>query len=120
MSDSGRQIGDPSEQQYAEDLERKIKSATKTFFVAYKTFKGVRIDNGYLTAGSPMYYFCSGCNCCVAVLEEAWFGVQKQPPRYCLNCRLLEEHGLLDALMVTAEAVQLLDTPPTSRQLIRD
>ncbi len=51
-----------------------------------------KIDNGRLYAGSPMYYYCHGCDDLVATLPESHLSC---PPSHCVPCRFLLEHGLL-------------------------
>lgn len=46
------------------------------------------VDNGSLSAGSPMYYYCKNCGHLTAELPEDWY--QELPPTFCDWC---QEHG---------------------------
>jgi hypothetical protein len=53
-----------------------------------------KIDNASLPAGSPMYYYCHGCDTLLAVKEESWY--RDPPPKLCDECASLKERGWLD------------------------
>jgi hypothetical protein len=70
--------------------------ASKEFKRRYVENRGKRIDNSSLPAGSPMYYYCRGCEVLVDTKPESWWG--DPPPHYCLACQPLAEHGMIDRL----------------------
>lgn len=53
-----------------------------------------KIDNARLPAGSPMYYYCHGCDTLLVVKPEDW--VDDPPPKLCGECASLKERGWLD------------------------
>jgi hypothetical protein len=56
--------------------------------------KGKQIDNSRLYAGSPMHYYCHFCGEPTETLPE---GHMKAPKTTCDPCKLLRDHGLIDA-----------------------
>ena len=53
-----------------------------------------KIDNEQLTAGSPVSYYCVGCEILTEVLPEDYLFA---PLRYCSQCQGLKAEGWLDA-----------------------
>ena len=56
---------------------------------ANKTKK--HIDNGSLPAGSPMYFYCDGCDADIIVPEDYIIR-----PRLCSECKALKDLGWLE------------------------
>jgi len=48
----------------------------------------VRIDNGALPAGSPMFFYCHSCGVNHATLREDY---EVPPPHHCRDCRAMME-----------------------------
>jgi len=70
-------------------------AAYEAFAVRYNKNHGKQIDNSKLHAGSPMYYYCNGCEVLVDVKSEGWF--LSSPPKYCDDCQALVNNGILSA-----------------------
>lgn len=68
--------------------------ALNQFINRYVEHHGKQIDDSKLPAGSPMHYYCHGCEVLVATKPENWF--LNPPPKYCDPCEVLVTHGLLD------------------------
>ena len=66
------------------------------FAKRYAKYRGKQIDNSSLPAGSPMYYYCKGCEALLETRPEGWFG--RGPEPYCTSCTILAAHGMLDEL----------------------
>lgn len=56
--------------------------------------KKERINNSSLPAGSPMYYYCALCGDHTETLPESHV---KRPKTTCDPCKILRDHGLVDA-----------------------
>ncbi|MFC1638925.1 hypothetical protein ACFL26_01490 [Patescibacteria group bacterium] len=52
-----------------------------------------RIRNEMLRAGAPVFFYCIGCGCNHATLQENYI---MPPPRLCRDCKKLYVHGLHD------------------------
>lgn len=59
-----------------------------------------RMNNSALPAGSPMYYYCKGCDDHIITLPE---GHRSFVYTICTGCEVLKEHGLLKELMKLVE-----------------
>ena len=55
-----------------------------------------KIDNSTLYAGSPMYYYCTGCGLQSDVLPEEWDPRVTTPKKICDDCKELKDMGLLE------------------------
>jgi hypothetical protein len=56
--------------------------------------EGKQIDNSRLHAGSPMVYYCRFCGEHTETLPESHL---KAPKTTCDPCKILRDHGLIDA-----------------------
>jgi len=75
------------------ELSNELQVAVAQFWKRKQANKGKeKIDNGRLYAGSPMYYYCHGCDDLVATLPESHLS---RPPSHCVPCKFLLELGLL-------------------------
>ena len=54
-----------------------------------------KIDNSSLYAGSPMYYYCTGCGLQSDVLPEEWDPRVTTPKKICDDCKHLKDLDLL-------------------------
>jgi len=82
--------------QVPETLDAFLEIATREFFKRYERNKPKVIDNSREPAGSPMFYYCSGCFALVAIIpESAW---DHSYPQYCSECTPLVRLGMLSRL----------------------
>ena len=74
--------------------------ASKEFIRRYRENSAkAKIVNEKLIAGSPMYYYCHGCQILLAVWPETHLS---SPPIFCAACNVLNNHGMLDRLIKEA------------------
>ena len=52
-----------------------------------------KIDNGSLHAGSPMYFYCMGCDGVACILPESYISL---PKKLCDECQALKDIGWLE------------------------
>lgn len=61
-----------------------------------KSFLSPQIDNGSLTPGSLMYFYCKYCGVATDELTETGWNIQCPPRIVCIDCEVLREAGWHD------------------------
>lgn len=77
-----------------------LRVASKAFILRYlEESQKEKVDNSKLYAGSPMYYYCKGCNITTEILPETHTCV---PKTWCDPCVVIRDSGILQSLQQIA------------------